>query len=719
MILHLEDWAKYPTATPDWHTRNQSFLNLVALYDRMGVKNSYFILALVNPDLKGVDPHNEYLTLEQKMAIYHECCINPWYFLREVCRVRNGGYVPYIANRGNIALMWLFLNHIDLFLIQPRQTGKSVGADCLMIWLMYFGCRETKIQLITKDSGLRSDNIARMKIIRDGMPAFLVPRNSKDSDNTENIIVTDRKMIYQGLVPRGSEADAAKVGRGATSEILQVDEGPYIRFIKQTLQSALGSTTAARAAAKRRGTPYGVIYTTTAGKIDDRDGAYVYSILKDGATWSELFYDAGNEELASQMVKDNGSGEAPLVNCTFSHRQLGITDEEMWDIMARNKARGEDAERDYLNRWTNGTGSNPISPNILKQITESEMDPLHQEICDGGYIVRWYLPKDRIMNVMNNGQFVIGLDTSDMIGRDAIFMTVIDVRDRSVVATGKYNRSSIWRWISFLANFMIKYPSTTLVPERKSSAQTIIDGLIEIFDANDVNPFARIFNHVVNEKDRYETLWTAIQAPSTRRKAFDIAKQHFGYVTTADSRNTLYIDILDSSLSEGATLVKDKGLSEEFRGLVVRNGRIDHKLGGHDDAVVSYLLANWLLTHGKNLSYYGIQSALVRSDVRQGGEKVSVEKMVENERQQRIKAELDELLEQYHGVDHEFEARRLEMRIRNVMSKLRDQVEIYETVNELLEKATNQRRDGIGRRSFSEFDTTATYGMYGFHSRAA
>jgi hypothetical protein len=38
MILHLEDWAKYPSAAPDWDTKNQSFIQLAKLYKSMGVK---------------------------------------------------------------------------------------------------------------------------------------------------------------------------------------------------------------------------------------------------------------------------------------------------------------------------------------------------------------------------------------------------------------------------------------------------------------------------------------------------------------------------------------------------------------------------------------------------------------------------------------------------------------------------------------------------------
>ncbi len=39
---------------------------------------------------------------------------------------------------------------------------------------------------------------------------------------------------------------------------------------------------------------------------------------------------------------------------------------------------------------------------------------------------------------------------------------------------------------------------------------------------------------------------------------------------------------------------------------MVKDGRIDHARGGHDDQVVSYLLAAWYLLYGKRLKWYGL-----------------------------------------------------------------------------------------------------------------
>ena len=166
MILFYEDWQKYPTAKPHLTTKAESYLELAKIYKAMGIENHMFHLALVDQSLEFVDPHSDDLTLEQMAAITVECKINPWYFFREVARVPAGSgadAAPLQANRANIAAFWCFFNHATIFLIQPRQTGKSISIDELVTLLMNILCKGTDINLLTKDEVLRQNNVKRLK----------------------------------------------------------------------------------------------------------------------------------------------------------------------------------------------------------------------------------------------------------------------------------------------------------------------------------------------------------------------------------------------------------------------------------------------------------------------------------------------------------------------------------------------------------------------------
>ena len=62
-----------------------------------------------------------------------------------------------------MAMLWCYFNSVDFVLIQPRQTGKSVSTDCLMVDLIYILAMNTEISFITKDDSLRKGNVERLK----------------------------------------------------------------------------------------------------------------------------------------------------------------------------------------------------------------------------------------------------------------------------------------------------------------------------------------------------------------------------------------------------------------------------------------------------------------------------------------------------------------------------------------------------------------------------
>jgi hypothetical protein len=141
-------------------------VRMAQMYKEMGLANNSFMLALFNPKLQGVDPYSPDLSIEQMAMIAVECKSNFWFFIREILKapaIAGGEAIRFQANRGNMALYWLFFNHVTTILIQIRQTGKSFSTDGLMVYLMNIRCTNTMINLLTKDDILRSANITRIK----------------------------------------------------------------------------------------------------------------------------------------------------------------------------------------------------------------------------------------------------------------------------------------------------------------------------------------------------------------------------------------------------------------------------------------------------------------------------------------------------------------------------------------------------------------------------
>lgn len=162
--------------------------------------------------------------------------------------------------------------------------------------------------------------------------------------NTEEIKISLNENRYRALLPSKSEKMALNVGRGLTSETLQFDEIAFLYNIGLSLPAALAAGTAAMDRAKLNGDPYGIIYTTTAGKKDDRDGKYVYeNIYRTSAKWAEALLDSPNAEALINAITKSSVGGNVRVLVEFQHRQLGYTDEWLRDTIKRVEAKGEAA----------------------------------------------------------------------------------------------------------------------------------------------------------------------------------------------------------------------------------------------------------------------------------------------------------------------------------------------------------------------------------------
>lgn len=700
MILFKEDWKKYPTATIHYETSNKSFLRLASVYRSMGIENNAFHLALINPELRHVDPYDPNLTLEQMAMVAMECKINPWYFFREVARVPSQGSIEPVkleANRGNIALWWCFFNHAMIILIQIRQTGKSLSTDMLMVLLMMFVCVRTKVNLLTKDDDLRRSNIRRMKEIIDELPPYLDLRGRDDANNTEEITVSKLDNIYSTHVPQASPKRANNMGRGLTSPIFQIDEGPFQVNIHIALPAALAATTAARESAAAAGAPYGTILTTTAGKKDEREGAYIYGIVQESTVWTEKFFDCENQADFERVVRANNHDNLFQINATFNHRQLGKTDDWLYKAMQSVKAAGEAADRDYFNRWTSGTASSPFPVHIAEMIRNSQRGEDYVDISKpDGYITRWYIPEETIQHRLMTGKFVMGMDTSDASGGDDISLVIVDVEDGATVACGTYNRTNLMPFAAWVCSILVTYKNITGIIERKSSGVMLLDYLLWMLPQHGEDPFKRLFNRVVNDHLEYPDRFHLIdchprQRPSEINTQF---KKHFGFATSGSgqaSRSELFSTTLNNAVKLAGSRMYDNVLIDQTLGLVNKNGRIDHQDGEHDDMVIGWLLCHWLISQGTNLAFYGIDSRQVLKKAVVKKQLTPQEAYAEVE-QQRIREKMEDIYKRLTNEPDEFIGLRLEQELVLLSNQLQTEEQDMFSVDELIRQARETRK---------------------------
>lgn len=707
-VLFKRDWERYPTAIWDLKTPNKSFLEFAGLLETMGIENHKFMLTLMQPDLQGVNPHDPLLSDAMKLKIKIECTFNPWYFIREVMRVppaAGDNPVKLNANRGNISLWWCFLNHIDYFLVQIRQTGKSLNSDGISVWYQVFGARNSRSNLFTKGD-LFKEHIARLKKLRNLLPKYLVNTVKKDTDNQKeftNMSQGNRMVVY---IPQKDEEAARNLGRGLTTPHSHTDEIAFLKNVHISLGVMLAGGGAAREEAELNGLPYGNIFTTTAGELDTTEGAYAYDLMTGGAEWNDAFYDCHDQKELYEVVKKQcRNKEAILINGTFNHQQLGFSDAWLRKKIAESRQTGDEVRRDFLNEWTSGNARNPLSKDTLRKIHGSIMKPSYLEIDkDEHYSIRWYIPKAEVDAGIPNREMVMGVDTSNAVGRDNITGVILDNSTLEVVGCWTINDSNLTAFAMWLGKVIVKYPKMTIVPEAKSTWIGILDTLLLTLPNYKVDPARRIYATLVDVSDESSSDRKRYNEFIGCRDNYRSYRKYFGFPTNKDLRDIIYGPVLQEAAKKTGSLVRDSKLQGEISRLVERNGRIDHDQSGHDDHVISWLLCHWFLTYARNLEHYGITLSEVKRRVYEAEHKLSWDEQRKYDKQQALRDEITQLGEKLKSERGVYERIKMQHRLDLLVSQITDEFsmdgiasmdQIKENSREL--KTINNRSFGPGR----------------------
>lgn len=713
MILFQEDWHNGLNTGPDgdgpivdYNTTNKSFLNYASLLHQMGIKNWAFCLALHDPKLQGVNPFDENLSDEMKYRIGIEMSNNPWYYLREAGRVpSSAGAEPLVfrAHRANIGMFWAFMNCVSIFLLQPRQTGKSVVADMINNYLLHYRMWNTKSILVTLSQTLLSANIERIKEMRDLLPQYTIARTANDSKAKETYNYPAKGNHLITKVSQNSEVAANNLGRGLTTAIQQYDEGAFISYMDVVWPAATAAASAARDLAIERGEPYGTIITTTAGDRMSRSGAFMWNIYQTAAPWTEHYFDLQNKEELHQVVRTNSKDGGLMIGATFNHLQLGYTDEWLKEKIRELKTTDQDKiNRDYFNVWTTTGSLSPLPPDVAQDIMVSERNPDYTQITNDGYIVKWYIPMEEIGRYMKENICVMGADTSEAINRDATSFVVINVSTLETVCAISVSEADVIKLADFIVDFMTSFTKVTLIIEHKSTGGTFIETLYTKLPLYGHDPFRRIYNTIVQDREKHDDLFKKIADSRFKRNNlfYTQNKKKFGFMTTGGTRHVLMKDVLQVAVRRCRNIVYDKILSSELRSLEVdtRTGRVDHTADKHDDNVVAWLLAMWLLMHGKNLSFYGIDTSKVMLKVSEDGSKIDDTKLREHKLIESLQKDLDDLSKQLIDNRYTMYQNVIENKIRRINDKLSVFGVEPRTLDAILEDAKQKRLEELKRK---------------------
>lgn len=643
----------------DYNTSNTSALRMSLMYKKMGIKNHSFLLYLSQPELAKYDPYN--LTdnsreLAQRIAI--EVKTNPWYYFRQLVKVQSSGGddIPFIFNRFNVALIWSYLNSIDTLSCLARQNGKSVTVQTLVSWLFFFVAYKSRFGLVTKDATLVAESVGRLKEIRNSLPQYLI-YNQNDSDNQEGLTYNSLKNEYITFISPADKKAARSLGRGHSFIFLQEDEFNYLRNIRLAHPSISSCLDTAGEQARLHGIPSAKMMTSTWGRLADDSGAYGFDLKRKALRFSERLYDMENHEELIKFVHENSKNDTLYLD--FHWKLLG-KDQAWYDRVTRDKTR-EEILVDYEGEWLISSDASILPETLLNKISASVKEPVHYSSV-GKLTMKWYVDQDIVTSEdYKYRHFIIGCDTADNIGEDYTTLVMIDPTDCAVVATCRTNITNLFDVVKGIYELLNMFPNSILIAERNKNGALFLDILISMMTKDGMNPFNRLYNTFIQEWSGSSRALSDIDLSDGRNRS------HFGFKTTkaADSRDILYSKVIVNMLNFMGHKLYDADIVDEIKTLTIRNGRVDHALGKHDDTTISFLLTGFFVLFGKNLHMYGIRSEEILKGVNNQGESVDARA---REQQKYILQRINTLKSQIVGEDNMMIAQAYKRELRHLES---------------------------------------------------
>ena len=361
--------------------------------------------------------------------------------------------------------------------------------------------------------------------------------------------------------------------------LIHFDEIAFMNYNWIVVPTAVNSMLAASMNARRNGLPSPIIFTTTAGNPDIKQGAFALDIFESAMPFTETLYDLENREQLLSIIRKSSTSASPMLYLEFSYRQLGRTDEWFREAAARSKASQDDINRDLLNIWQSSSDNAILTEDQRRALRKSLREPDFVDYTDN-FAMRWYEPKEVVeSDEFRKSHLILGMDTSENIGRDFTTMTIISMEDM------RCNDSNTMEISRYLVSILKRFPNLVFIPERNNTGTAIIDYALEVLQHENINPFFRIYNEVV---------------------------QNYG---DPKYKN---VDIYNYNASR----VFDRTLIKEYSNLTLKGGRIDHESNKHDDQVISHLLASFLVFFGKNLHFYNVPEGVLLKNISTSGSNV-------------------------------------------------------------------------------------------------
>ena len=587
----------------DTETNNLSFLQVASDLKKLGIKNNMFFLRLYDKGLQGIDPHGPITAMSNELCqrIMAECIRNPWYYLREVCRIPDQGNsngIPYKLNRANLAATWCFVNNIDHYLTIPRQVGKTQSIIANLTWAYLFGTTNSSFAFFATSQELASENLERLKMQRELLPPYLRLRQDCVIDailGTKDNEIDNIRKIYNPLnkntivtKPKASSKEAAiKLGRGNTLPITYSDETEFTDYIDEIVKASGPAFSTAAANAERNGAAYCRIFSSTPGDLDSPAGQAAQAILDKTCRWTETYYDLGPEK-AKEIIASNS--ENGICYIEYSYKQLGLGEEWFRKLCKLVNGDPTAIKRELLLQRIRGSKDSPFSEEDLMAIQEIRPVILEEYFIMDIYQLNVY--KELNPKV----PYLVGVDVATGVNNDSTAVSVVNPYTLQIDAEFRSPIMGYPDLKRFLYQMVKKYiPNCVLCIEKNHGGDAVIQDLRE--SVLNRNIYHSMSKELVDDNNAKMNKGHIEREVERRR--------NYGVFTGTKSR-ALMIDLLFLTVQENKDRLTSHYVIDDILKLVRKNGKVQAAAGEHDDSIMSYLIALYVYTYGKNLNRWGI-----------------------------------------------------------------------------------------------------------------
>lgn len=277
MLIKCRDIQTAEKYWVDTETDNESFLKVAMILKSKGVTNCFFHLKIYNKKVAGLDPFSSKLSEEEVLMVYREAQTNKFYFIRECFRLPGAGADPsqpgsgirFKLHRGNLAYFWARQFNLSVYMVLPRQTGKtwSVLAD----WTHeFFAYKNASMLHFNKSQTDANENVGRIKSALELLPSYMQHSNvdklrGEDKRRVKNNEKELRSRYNTRILAMASATNKSKadtLARGKTVEKIWHDEFAFEFFNDIVYDSSMPAYNTAAKNAKIAGIPFGIILTT-------------------------------------------------------------------------------------------------------------------------------------------------------------------------------------------------------------------------------------------------------------------------------------------------------------------------------------------------------------------------------------------------------------------------------------------------------------------------